>query len=162
MRRIRENLRYDGATLEQVNAMLADPSFRERVCDAQRVLRRTVSIETDGPGMQVRIDQVQAADGIPGFARKLVGDEINIVQAEQWATADHADVQISIAGKPGDMVGTAVLAEDAQGTTETVELAITVGIPLVGGKLEGLLADLLSKALRAEHRVGTAWLSGSR
>ena len=40
--------------------------------------------------------------------------------------------------------------------------AVAVGIPLVGGKIEGLIADLLSKALRAEHRVGVGWLDGRR
>ena len=38
--------------------------------------------------MEVTIDQVQAADGIPSFAKKFVGDEINIVQAETWASPD--------------------------------------------------------------------------
>ena len=33
-------------------------------------------------------------------------------------------------------------------------MKIRVGIPLVGGKIEDLIADLLRKALRAENRVG--------
>ena len=37
-----------------------------------------------------------------------------------------------------------------------------MNIPLVGGKIEGLIADLLSKALRAEHQVGVDWLAGDR
>ena len=36
--------------------------------------------------MEVVIDQVQAARGIPSFAQKFVGDEINIVQRETWAS----------------------------------------------------------------------------
>ena len=39
MKKVNEELRYDGATLEQVHAMLADPAFREQVCDSQGVLR---------------------------------------------------------------------------------------------------------------------------
>lgn len=162
MKKINEKLRYDGASAAQVHEMLADRTFRERVCDEQRVLRHTVTIEQDGPGMQVEIDQVQAADGIPGFAKKFVGDEIHIVQSERWSSPEEGDIHVSIPGKPGEMKGTATLSEDPGGTTETVELAVSVSIPLVGGKIEGLIADLLSKALRAEHRVGVRWLDGSR
>ena len=86
MKKVSEELRYDGATIEQVHEMLADPAFREKVCDAQGVLRHTVTIEAAGEGMTVEIDQFQAAKGIPGFAKKFVGDEIHIVQSEDWTS----------------------------------------------------------------------------
>ena len=60
------------------------------------------------------------------------------------------------------MSGTALLTEDPGGTTETVNLSVKVNIPLVGGKIEGLVADMLGKALRAEHKVGVDWLAGDR
>jgi hypothetical protein len=161
MKTVREELRYDEATLEQVHAMLADPAFRREVCDAQGVIRHDVSVAAAGTGMNVVIDQVQEARGIPGFARKFVGDEINIVQREQWPSPERGDINVTIPGKPGEMAGTAVLAEDPAGTTETVELSVKVNLPMVGGKIEGLIADLLAKALRAEHRVGVRWLNGA-
>jgi hypothetical protein len=160
MKKVSEELRYDGATLEQVHEMLADPAFREKVCDYQRVLRRTVSIERDGQGMTVEIDQVQAARGIPGFAKKFVGDEINIVQSEDWTAPEKGNINIVIPGKPGEISGTALVTQDPDGTTETVNLSVKVNIPLVGGKIEGLIADLITKALRAEHHVGVEWLAG--
>jgi hypothetical protein len=160
VKKVSEELRYDGASLEQVHEMLADPAFREEVCDYQGVLRHTVQIKRDGAGMTVVIDQVQAAKGIPGFARKVVGDEINIVQTEDWTAPAKGNIHVTIPGKPGEMSGTALLTEDPDGTTETVNLTVKVNIPLVGGKLEGLVADLLSKALRAEHQVGRRWLAG--
>jgi hypothetical protein len=161
MKKIHEELRYEGATLEQVHEMLATPAFREKVCDAVGVLRKTVQIERDGEGMTVMIDQVQEAKGIPGFAKKFVGDEIHIVQSEDWTSPEKGNIHVSIPGKPGEMTGTALLTEDPDGTTETVNMTVKVNIPLVSGKIEGLIADLLSKALRAEHKVGVTWLAGS-
>jgi hypothetical protein len=161
VKKVNEELRYDGATIEQVHEMLATPAFREEVCDSIGVLRHTVQVERDGQGMTVTIDQVQAAQGIPGFAKKFVGDEINIVQAEDWTSPEKGNIHVTIPGKPGEMAGTAHLTEDPEGTTETVNLTVKVNIPLVGGKIEGLIADLLAKALRAEHRVGVTWLAGS-
>jgi hypothetical protein len=159
MKQVHEELRYDGATMEQVHAMLADPAFREQVCDYQHVLRHTVQVKQDASGMTVSIDQVQAARGIPGFAKKFVGDEINIVQTEDWTSTEKGNIHVAIPGKPGEMSGTALLTQDPDGTTETVNLTVRVNIPLVGGKIEGLVADLLSKALRAEHEVGVKYLS---
>ena len=159
MKKVTEELRYDGATIEQVHEMLADPAFRERVCDAQHVLRRTVQIQADETGMTVEVDQVQAAQGIPGFAKKIVGDEINIVQSEDWTSPEKGNITIAIPGKPGEISGTALVTEDPRGTTETVNLSVKVNVPLVGGKLEALVADMISKALRAEHRVGREWLA---
>ena len=160
MKKVNEELRYDGATIEQVHEMLADETFRKKVCDAQGVLRHTVRIEAAGDGMTVEIDQFQAAKGIPGFAKKFVGDEIHIVQSEDWTSPEKGNIHVTIPGKPGEMSGTALLTEDPNGTTETVNLTVKVNIPLVGSKIEGLIADLLAKALRAEHRTGVQWLAG--
>lgn len=159
MKKVHEELRYDGATLGQVHEMLADPIFRSKVCERMRVLRHDVDIDHDGGTMTVRIDQVQPADGLPGFARKFVGDEIHIVQSEDWTSPEKGSIHVSIPGRPGEMAGTALLTEDPDGTTETVNMTVKVNIPLVGGKIEGLVADMLGKALRAEHTVGKEWLT---
>ena len=150
-------LTYDAAAAD-VAAMLADPSFREEVCDYQGVLRHRVSIDADDTGTAVTIDQVQAARGIPSFAKNFVGDEIHIVQEEIWRTPDQGVISMSIPGKPGEISGTARLTESRGVTTETVDLTIKVAIPLVGAKIEGLISDLLLKALRAENHVGRDYL----
>jgi len=162
MKKVSEELRYDGSTLDEVHEMLATPAFREEVCDSQGVLRHSVEINSDGKGMTVVIDQIQAAQGLPGFARKVVGDEINIVQSEDWTTKEKGKIQLVIPGKPGEITGTALLTEDPDGTTETVNLTAKVNIPFVGGKIEGLITDLISKGLREEKKVGRAWLDGNR
>jgi hypothetical protein len=151
-------LEYD-APLAEVAAMLGDRAFREEVCEYQRVLRASVEVEADGDTRTVVVDQVQPAKGIPGFARKFVGDEITIVQREEWSTLDAADLHVTIPGKPGEMIGTITLAESGGTTTETVDVRIKVNIPLVGGKIESLIADMLRKALEAENVVGRDYLS---
>ena len=157
-KRLVHELTYDAA-MADVAAMLADPSFREEVCDQQGVLRRLVTVAADDTGTEVTVDQVQAAHGIPSFAKKFVGDEINIVQEETWTTPHEGAIKVTIPGKPGEISGTARLTENGGVTTETVDLTIKVGIPLVGGKIEGLISDLLLKALRAENHVGRGYLS---
>jgi len=159
-KRLTHDLAYD-APASQVQAMLADPAFREEVCDYQRVLRRSVTIAGDAAagGMDVVIDQVQAAHGIPSFAKKFVGDEINIVQRETWTSPDRADIHVTIPGKPGEMSGTGRLHDKGGSTLHQVTLDIKVAIPLVAGKIESLVADLLLRALRAENTVGRDYLT---
>lgn len=156
-KRLVHEMAYD-APVEKVLAMLADPAFREEVCDYQRVLRREVSTQTTADGFEVTIDEVQAAQGIPSFAKKFVGEEINIVQTESWH-GPSGDVTVTIPGKPGEMSGTAAVAGSGETCVETVDLTIKVNIPLAGGKIEGLIADLLLKALKAEHKVGQQYLA---
>jgi hypothetical protein len=157
--RLTHDLTYD-ASLTDVGEMLMEPAFRERVCDAQGALRRTVTVGPDGGGMKVVVDMVLPASGIPGFAKKFVGDEINLVQTEKWSEIEAGTVDVAIPGKPGQMTGTMTIRESGGTTTETVDMEIRVSIPLVGGKIESLIADLLRKALKAENNVGRQYLTG--
>ncbi len=157
--RIVHEIRYDAA-LADVAAMLADRAFREKVCVEMRATKHAVTIDgVPGDPMKVRLEYSQPTDRVPGFARKFVGSEVDIVQSESWTSPDRGDIEVTIPGKPGAMVGTAVLTEAGGVTTETVTLDITVKIPLVAGKIEALIGKLLGSALRAENRAGAAWLA---
>jgi hypothetical protein len=157
-KRLTHTLTYD-APLAEVSAMLDDTAFREEVCAFQRVLRATVEVDDTPEGMRVVVDQVQTAAGIPSFAKKFVGDEIRIVQTEIWSSETRADLHVTIPGKPGEMTGTITLTESGATTTETVDVQVKVHIPLVAGKIESLIADMLRKALVAEESVGRDYLS---
>jgi uncharacterized protein YndB with AHSA1/START domain len=156
--RLTYDLTYD-APLTDVGEMLMEPAFREQVCDALGAIRKTVTIGPDGGGMKVVVDSAQPAQGIPGFAKKFVGDEIQLVQTERWSDLEHGVVDVVIPGKPGQMTGTITLSESGGRTTETVDMEIKVTIPLVSGRIESLISDLLRKALQAENAVGRRYLA---
>jgi hypothetical protein len=154
----RHEMTYDAA-LAEVSAMLDDPAYRDEVLRATGAVTGTFEITTDGELTTAVVDQVQPTAGLPTFATKLVGSEVTIVQREEWSSAEYADLHVTIPGKPGQMVGSISLVEDGGTTTETVEGEITVHLPLVGGKVEKLIADMLRKALRAEEEVARDYLS---
>jgi len=156
---LRHEMRYDGATVEQIHTMLATPDFREAVCEYQRYPERTVEITPAGESMKVRVDQYRPADEVPSFAKKLVGAKINILQEETWHSVTSADLSVSIPGKPGSMRGTITLAGDDSGVTETVDVEVKVSMPLIGGKLEDFISGMLLRALKAENKVGVKWLA---
>ncbi len=151
---LRKELPYD-ASPDAVAAMLLDPAFREEVLERQHVLRGSATVK----GEHVTVEQVHSAADLPSFARAIVGDEIVIVQQERWLTGTAADLHLAIPGKPGDITGTIHLSPVGEGTVEVVELTVKVSIPLVSGKIEKLIAEMLGKAFVKEHEVGREWLA---
>ena len=110
--------------------------------------------------MTVRLEQAHGTDRIPGFARKLVGDEIRFVQQETWSSPSAADIHVTIPGKPGEMTGTETPRPVRDDVEQTIDLRVEVSMPFVGGKVEDLIAGFLGKAFDAENKVGVKWLAG--
>ncbi len=160
MKRVSHTLTYPGTTVDEVFAMYADPTFRKAVADYQHVVDFACEITPGDPGMAVRLEQAHGTDRIPGFARKLVGDEIRFVQEETWSSPSSADMHVTIPGKPGEMSGTETLTQSGPDVVQTIDLPIKVSMPFVGGKVEDLIADFIGKAFDAENKVGVKWLAG--
>jgi hypothetical protein len=151
-------MRY-AATLDEVATMLADPAFREEVCAHQQVLDSAVSVTRDGGTLTVVVEQVQEARAIPSYAQKFIGDRIAITQRETWRDAGSADLDITVPGKPARMTGTLTLEADGDETVETLAGELKVSVPLIGGRIEELMGDVVRLALDAEYAVGQRWLA---
>lgn len=153
---------YYDASPEEVRAMLTDPVFREKVCVRIKSPHHSVSVSGDEGQVVVTVDQTQAVRKIPSFATKLVGETVQILQVERWTSPLAADLELTIPGKPGQLRGMIALDLAGDGTDQRVDGELKVSVPLVGGKLEKLIADLLTMFLKAENKVGQAWLAGER
>ena len=154
--------RYDASPAD-VHAMLVTADFREQVCREQRALEHSVEITDDGSSTTVVVTQTQAMDGAPAAARKVVGSSVQIVQREVWRTGGslpEADFSMEIPGKPGRLRGGITFRDHGDGTCEEVFSGeVKVNVPLIGGKLEGFIGDILARGLRREGRVGVTWLA---
>lgn len=157
----RHELSYDAGP-DRVFEMLADPAFREAVCAALDVISAEVSLERSGEGFSLTVDQQQRTDDLPSFARKFAGDSTRALQREVWGDPTGGTLRIETPGKPSEISGTITLRPEGGGTVETVELELRVKVPLVGGKLEKLLADKVRNGMDVEHGVGKDWLKGNR
>jgi uncharacterized protein YndB with AHSA1/START domain len=155
----RHELSYD-APPERVYAMLADPAFRRRSCEAMEVISADVQLEpaTDGEGFTLVVDQLQNTKDLPSFARTFAGESTQAIQREEWRSATSGQLSIESPGRPARATGTIRLEPRGAGTTEVVELEITVKVPLIGGKLEKLMADKVAAGMDVEHAVGVTWL----
>ncbi|MDP3969713.1 MAG: DUF2505 domain-containing protein [Nocardioides sp.] len=153
------------APADEVHAMLLDPAYRERVCAALEAVSADVRVEEVPGGHQVRIDQVQPTTGVPSFAKKFAGETTRAVQVEEWngeGPERRATLSIETPGKPTRTTGTLALAPEGEGTSVVLDAELSVTVPLIGKKLEGLMAELFTNGRDTEHQVGLAWLEGDR
>jgi hypothetical protein len=160
MKRVSHTLTYPGATVHDVFAMFADPAYRKAVSEYQRVIDFDCRVAMNGEGMDVQLEQAHGTDRIPGFAQKLVGHEIRFLQRETWESPAGADIHVTIPGKPGDITGNETLTQTGVDVVQRIEPSVRVALPLVGGKVEDLVAGFVGKAFDAENKVGVKWLRG--
>ena len=144
--------------------MLTDPAFRERVCARLGALSADVAVTGAGTTAEVVVRQTQSMAGAPAVATKLTGDTVTLEQREVWRSATAADLAISLPGKPVELRGGRIDLVDRPGVgcDQVVSGDLRVRVPLVGGKLEAMLSDVLGAAMRRQAEVGDAWLAGER
>ena len=125
MKTIKHTMRYENVSADQVFEMLATPAFREEVCEAQKVLSSKVEQTRDGDRLSSRVEQVQNTEGVPAFAKKIVGDKTTVIQAEEWSSPTSATLTVTIPGKPGTIDGTVEISESGGGVDELVTVNLT-------------------------------------
>lgn len=149
------------ASAAQVQQMLTDRAFRERVCERQHALSHEVAVTGAGAGAEVVVRQTQAMAGAPAVATRLTGDTVTLEQRELWRSSTVADLSITLPGKPVALRNGRVTLSDRPdgGCDQVVSGDLKVKVPLVGGKLEAMLADILRAAMRRQGEVGDGWLA---
>jgi carbon monoxide dehydrogenase subunit G len=155
--KFRHELSYD-APPDAVFEMLADPEFRKRSCAAMEVISADVQLERADDGFSLVIDQLQNTRDLPPFARAFAGDSTQAIQREVWRSRTEGSLSIESPGKPTSASGTIRLQPVGAGTREVVELEIKVKVPLIGGKLEKLMAEKVTAGMDVERTVGATWL----
>jgi hypothetical protein len=160
MKRIDHTLTYPDATVDEVYAMFTDPAYRTAVSVHQHVTDYACEITAEGDGALVDIEQAHGTDRIPSMAQKLVGPEIRFLQKETWGSPGGADVEVTVPGKPGDIRGTITLEQDGADVLQHIDIAVRVSIPLVGGKVEEMIAMFVDRVFEAQNTVGVKWLRG--
>jgi Protein of unknown function (DUF2505) len=150
---------------EEVFAMLAEPRFQEAKCAATGALRHTVSVEQRGDRTVVTTERVMPTDGLPDYAKSMVGDRLKVGETQDWgpAAADgsrEGTVDLEIHGAPVSLRGTVRLEAGGQGTVERLDGDLKARVPLIGGKIEQAAAKPILAAVDVEHRTGLKWLQG--
>ncbi len=146
------------AAPERVFAMLTDPDFLERVCQATEPLEYEVYVEGLKAGTRRVMRSPSAVTTLTG-PTLTVRDEI--VWHESTSSGDRSGAAtIKVEGLPVALHGTVRLTPGGRGTVLGYRGVLKVGIPLVGPRLEAQAAPALLEALNVQQQVGDTWLAG--
>ncbi|MDQ1245799.1 MAG: hypothetical protein QG597_166, partial [Actinomycetota bacterium] len=63
-------------------------------------------------------------------------------------------------GTPSTDSGRLSLHPTQEGAAVDVDFDVKASVPFIGGKIEGVIAHQMERAVRQENRVGVAWLTG--
>ena len=158
--KLRHELTFD-ATPDEVLAMLTDPGYWDKVAVATAAISSTATMESSRDTTTVVVDQLQRVVGVPGFAKKFVGESTRAITTQVWKGGT-ASYVVDTPGKPTSMKGTLTLSAQGSGSVLAYDLDVKASVPLIGGKLESLVVDLFTDGLAKEQSTGSAWLAGDR
>ncbi len=154
------------AAVERVFAAFGDERYwQARLADsgADIATLNSMSVGTDGT-ITVTTTQSLYRRRLPALAAQFLHGNLEVVRHELWHPvhegASDGEVRAEVTSAPASLSSNARLTPRAGGSRLTVAAAVRVNVPLVGGKIEGVIAGALSELMAAEQRFTTAWLTG--
>lgn len=154
------------ASAGRVYAMLTDPAFQAKRAQAGQPEHAEASVVA-GPGDGASIDVTRRmAVDLPGFIAKLAGGKVTLHEVQVWRDSGGSSdpvrdgtIKATMAGQPGGVVGTLRIDEAGGSTTVSLDAEISVKVPLVGGRIERFVAEMLDRLLAYEETLGREWLA---
>lgn len=152
------------ATPDEVFAVLSDPAFQEAKCVATAAIKHSAKVETSAGATVITTERVLPSDGLPDFARGMVGNTLKVVERQEWGApgADGArkgKVTMEVVGAPLVLQGTLSLAPQGSGSVEVIDADLKAKIPLLGGQVEKAAAPPIREAFEIEIATAHEWLS---
>lgn len=153
-----KELLFNG-TPEEVHAVLADERFRRAVAERAGSTQVDVTSEQTEEGLVATVCSRQPAPDLPGPMASLLGDELRVDQKETWFSHDHADLEVTVHGKPGHIKGTVRLEPRGEQTAQIIDAEVKARIPLIGGKVEGVICRVLGSIQKLQCEVANEMLA---
>ena len=90
----------------------------------------------------------QSESPIPAFAKKIVGQISTVTECTTWdPAAGNGQTKAEVRGVPAKIRCTLTAADNGSGCVVSRDWSLHVQLPLIGGKIEKLIADkILAKA----------------
>lgn len=117
----------------------------------------------DGSRATFRMRQGVDAARLPAAARSILNGDLVVERAERWEPAGESYAgtsRVRISGVPGEIQGRSRITAAGTGSALVTTAQVKVSIPLIGGKLEKLVAEQVAKLLATEAEFAEKWLAG--
>jgi hypothetical protein len=152
-----------GADADTVHATLVDADYlHARLSELGGKDSSLQAHEVDGDTARVALRQGVPVEFLPSVIRRFTGDDLVLDRAENWGPRPgggwRADVEVTVRGLPGSIVGTQEVTDTAQGSELVLSGTTTVPVPMVGGRIEGTVAEQVTELLGFESEFTRRWL----
>lgn len=118
-------------------------------------------IKHEDGALTVDISEEVGISELPGFVKKVITGKLLITRTDHWGplVGDVADGTLAggSSSLPAKVEGTMTLRPDGEGSVLTVRGKSTVKIPLIGGKIESLINDMVRDMVDQETRDTIEW-----
>jgi hypothetical protein len=149
------------ASPDEVAALLQDPVFLRYRSESAGEHNIDVRVSQEAGGVRVTVAREKEVD-VPAFAKMVLGNARRAVESTLWRKDGQrwlAQYNIEVGGVPVKAGGKSVLEPSARGCKYTSTFEISAKIPLIGGRIEGFVADGLDEQLRANAERNAEALS---
>lgn len=150
---------------DEVYATMVDPDYlRARLEQIGGPGAGLLEHTADVKGAHYRLRHGLDAKDLPSVVRSVLPGDVTIERNERWTRQDGGrylgDVDVTIPGAPASATGGMRLRDLPDGGSElSVRADVRVSVPLIGGKIEGVVGDQVRRLLAAETAFTEAWLT---
>ncbi|EME60297.1 DUF2505 domain-containing protein [Amycolatopsis decaplanina] len=115
-----------------------------------------------GDGVRYKLRQGISSDKLPSAVRTLHRGDLIVEREQTWKAAGAGytgTATASVSGVPGEITAKTSLTGEGERTTLVNSGEVKVRIPFVGGKLENVIAEQVTKLLEREAEFVAKWLT---
>ena len=102
-------------------------------------------------------------DALPGVMAKVYRGDLNVRSTEVWTPNGdgrvRGEIAVAVQGAPGSGSGTALLAPSGEGSTLSLVATVVFNVPLVGGRIESVVARQFADGFADIHRFTDMWIA---
>jgi hypothetical protein len=143
--------------VEELLARLISPQWAATRAEALRDGSRVVQLEPRADGGVVVAVSRELPSGGPGVLERFLPKDGRVVQTDDWAPAADGGRsgrwRVEIPGAPASLGGTMRLEPLSTGSRYTIVGDVDVRVPLIGGKAERMIADLVVRLADKEAEL---------
>ena len=150
---------------DEVYATMVDPDYlRARLDRIGGPGAALLEHSADVQGARYRLRLGLDAKDLPSVVRSVLSGNLTIERNERWTRQDSGrylgEVDVTIHGAPASAAGAMRLRDLPDGGSElNVRADARVSVPLIGGKIEGVVAEQVRRLLAAETGFTQEWLA---
>jgi len=121
-------------------------------------------LEVDSGGtVTVVVTEDLRQDALPGALAKLYRGDLSVRSTEVWIPAGdgrvRAEIAVAVRGAPGSGAGTAMLVPFGEGSKLSLSATVEFNVPLVGGRIESVVARQFADGFADIHRFTDMWIA---